>query len=55
MGIRRRLNLTGARAHGRLADCQLAAPDFELGPDEILWSAGRQRDEFSNVVRCNRW
>jgi hypothetical protein len=30
----------------RLADFQLAARDFELGPDEILWSVDRERDEF---------
>jgi hypothetical protein len=37
-----------------LADRQLAARDFELGPDEILWSVERARDEFSNVVRGDR-
>jgi hypothetical protein len=39
---------------GRLAVCQFAARDFELGPDEILWSVERERDEFSTVVRGDR-
>ena len=59
MGIGRRLNLTGrpsTREHlGRLAVVQLAARDFELGPDEILWSVERERDELPMLSVAIVW